>query len=150
MDGVNDSLLEPQCVCRWCDTVQQTKLCAPRSCGCQWKWSLVFASRLPWSVWRTKFFVTKNSHWSVERGTFFLSPWTPITSCMSSIALIYHDLDLELVGLIGKGLSNNFSFWLNPIPESNRDVMRSLVDVEVTSIHYPRKLLQFSVWQLLQ
>ena len=49
------------------------------------------------------------------------------------------------LGWLEKGLSNNFSFWLNPIPESNRDVMRSLVDVEVTSIHYPIKLLQFSV-----
>ena len=44
VDEVNDSLLEPRCVCRGCDNVQQTRLCAPRSCGCQWKWSLVFAS----------------------------------------------------------------------------------------------------------
>ena len=36
--------LEPQCVCRCCDTVQQTRLCALRSCGCQWKWSVVYAS----------------------------------------------------------------------------------------------------------
>ena len=38
VDGVRDSSLEPRCVCRWCDTVRQTRLCALRSCGCQWKW----------------------------------------------------------------------------------------------------------------
>ena len=33
--------LEPQCVCGWCDadeTKKRKRLCALRSCGCQWKW----------------------------------------------------------------------------------------------------------------
>ena len=34
VDGVKDSLLVQRCVCRRCDTVQHTRLCALRSCGC--------------------------------------------------------------------------------------------------------------------
>ena len=67
------------------------------------------------------------------------------------VALIYHELDSELVGLIGKTLVVEQLLLLvvkqlsNPIPLSNRDVMRSLVEVEVTCILLRIRLLQFSV-----
>ena len=65
------------------------------------------------------------------------------------VALIYNELDLELVGLIGKTwfveqlflLVVDFPFWLSinsrtQIPLSNRDVARSLVKVEVTCMFF--------------
>ena len=75
------------------------------------------------------------------------------------VALLYHDVDLELVGLIGKTwfveqllllVVEQFPLLVveqlsNPIPLSNRDVMRSLVDVEVTCILFRVRLLQSSV-----
>ena len=42
---------EPRCVCGWCDTVQQTRLCVLRSRGCLWKWSFVFASCTATQSW---------------------------------------------------------------------------------------------------
>ena len=48
---------------------------------------------------------------------------------------MYHDLDLELVGLVGRILLVEQLLLLvvdqlsNPIPLSNRDVVRSLVEV---------------------
>ena len=73
------------------------------------------------------------------------------------VALIYHGLDLELVGLIGKTwfveqlllpVVEQFPLLVveqfsNPIPLSIRDVMRSLV--EVTCILCRIRLLQSSV-----
>ena len=57
-----------------------------------------------------------------------------LPSCMLSSHLIYHEMDLELVGLIGKTLLVEQLLLLvveqlsNPIPLSiTRDVMRSLV-----------------------
>ena len=67
-------------------------------------------------------------------------------------AVIYHELDLELVGLVGR-------IWLveqllllvveqlsNPIPLSTRDVAISLVEVGVTCmLFFNIRLLQSSV-----
>ena len=81
--------------------------------------------------------------------------------CLSSnqVALIDHELDLELVGLVGRILLvekllllavEQFLLavvdqLLNPILLSNRVVMRSLVVVEETCMLSHIRLLQFSI-----
>ena len=73
--------------------------------------------------------------------------------------LIYQELDLELVGLVGRILLVEQLLLLdveqfpllvvdqlsNPIPLSNRDVVRSLVEVEVTCMLFHTRLLQSSI-----
>ena len=65
--------------------------------------------------------------------------------------MIYHELDWELVGLVGRTLLAEQLLLLavdqlsNPIPLSNRDVARSLVVVEVTCMLFHTRLLQSSV-----
>ena len=72
------------------------------------------------------------------------------------VALIYHGLVLGLVGLVGRILLVEqlllvaVEQLLNPILLSNRDVARSLVEVEVTCILSHIRLLQSSIGQLLE
>ena len=75
-----------------------------------------------------------------------------LPSCMSSqVALIYHELDLELVGLVGRILLVEELLLLvvdqpsNPILLSIRALVRSLAEVEVTCLLFRIRLLQFSV-----
>ena len=84
---------------------------------------------------------SKNSHWSLENGTFFFHLEHQSRLAWYQVALIYHELDLELVGLVGRifagratsppGCSSNFSFWLSinfrtQFLLSNRDVVVDL------------------------
>ena len=75
---------------------------------------------------------------------------------MISGCLIYHELDWELVGLVGRTLLAEQLLLLaveqllllvvdqlsNSIPLSNRDVARSLVVVEVTCMLFHIRLLK--------
>ena len=82
----------------------------------------------------------RNVFRSPENGTFFFHLTRSFGRFQQRVAPFYHDLDLELVSLIG-------NFWivaqlvhlvveqlLNPIPTSNHVSRRSLEEAEVTHI----------------
>ena len=101
------------------------------------------------SVWRTEFFA-KRINIDPGNGTCFFH-----LACYQ-VAPICHELDLELVGLVGKFLLVEQLLLLiveqlpNPILFSIRPSMRSLVEAEVTCILSRKWLLQFPSWQLME
>ena len=97
------------------------------------------------SFWRTEFFAKRINIDLLRTGTRFFH-----LACYK-VAPIFHELDLELVGLVGQFLLDKQLPRLvveqlpNPILFSIRASMRSLVVVEVTCILSHFRLLQSSV-----